>query len=431
VTVMSSVLQESQRILEPLRPLGRRFLQPFRPVKWVLNYLELPAAAKAERRRDRAGRPPDDPGIDVTIEATMAWLLRAQERSLSNDGGVARHYSLMTGWSSSYPETTGYIIPTLLTYANLTGREAVRLQAKRMLDWLVAIQLPTGAYQGGLIDSRPTIPVTFNTGQILLGLAAGVSEWDWPYRPAMRRAADWLVETQDSDGCWRQYATPFAAAGEKTYETHVAWGLLEAAKLEPDKPYGQKALANVRWALQFQRANGWLSHCCLTDPAQPLTHTLGYALRGIVEAYRFSRTPDFLQAACRTADGLLNALRPDGSVPGRLREDWSGSVPWICLTGCAQIALCWLMLYQETGDARYFRAGCQVNRFVRRTIRINGPEETRGAVKGSFPIDGGYGTYQYLNWAAKFVVDANLLERSLQRELGSPSMPERKASTCR
>jgi hypothetical protein len=261
--------------------------------------------------------------------------------------------------------------------------------------------------------------VTFNTGQILLGLAAGAHEWSDLYRPAMVRAADWLVATQDPDGCWRRYATPFAAAGEKTYETHVAWGLLEAARLEPDKPYGERALANVRWALGFQRPNGWLERCCLTDPVQPLTHTLGYALRGILEAYRFSHETSLLEAACRTADGLLTALKADGSLPGRLRADWSGSVPWVCLTGCAQIAACWLMLYQETGDPRYFRAGSGVNRYLRRIVRVDGPEDTRGAVKGSFPVDGDYGTYQYLNWAAKFFIDTNVLERTLHKGLES------------
>jgi squalene-hopene cyclase-like protein len=402
-----------------LRTLRQGVVKPLRPVKWVLNYLELPAAAKAERRQDRVGVFGEDPGLDRAIELSVGWLLRAQARSRSQDGGVARHYGLVTGWSSSYPETTGYIVPTLLDYARLTGDDTVRMSAKRMLDWLVAIQLPQGAYQGGLIDSRPPVPVTFNTGQILLGLAAGAHEWSVECRPAMRRAADWLVATQDPDGCWRKYATPFAAAGEKTYETHVAWGLLEAARLEPTKPYAERALANVRWALRFQRPNGWLEHCCLTDPSQPLTHTLGYALRGILEAYRFSREPSLLEATCRIADGLLSAMNADGSLPGRLREDWSGSVPWVCLTGCAQIAACWLMLYQETGDPRYLRAGCLVNRYLRRTIRVDGPDDTRGAVKGSFPVDGGYGTYQYLNWAAKFFVDTNLLERSLRQELKS------------
>ena len=36
-----------------------------------------------------------------------------------------------------------------------------------------------------------------------------------------------------------------------------------------------------------------------------------------------------------------------------------------------------------------------------------------GGVKGSFPVDGGYGTYEYLNWAAKFTIDANVKELAL------------------
>ena len=40
----------------------------------------------------------------------------------------------------------------------------------------------------------------------------------------------------------------------------------------------------------------------------------------------------------------------------------------------------------------------------------SGEDETRGAVKGSFPMDGEYGTYEYLSWAVKFAVDANVKE---------------------
>jgi hypothetical protein len=388
---------------------GRRLLRPLRS---VLSYLELPAAAKAERRRDLAGVPSTDPGIDRVLHETVGWLLRAQERSASQDGGVARHFSLVTGWGSSYPETTGYIAPTLLASANFLGDQSVRQQAKRMLDWLVSIQLPSGAYQGGPIDVQPVTPVTFNTGQILLGLVAGAREWGDPYRRAMRRAADWLVMTQDEDGCWRRFPSPFAEPGEKTYETHVAWGLLEAARLEPGRAYGDAAVANVRWALRNQRPNGWLERCCLTDAEQPLTHTLGYALRGILEAYRFTRDPALLQAARKTADGLLGAIGPDGFLPGRLREDWSAAVPWACLTGTVQIAACWFILYEETGDPQYRRAGCNGTGYVRRTVLLDRPDDLRGGVKGSFPVDGGYGAYQYLSWAAKFLVDANLLERA-------------------
>ncbi len=386
----------------------RSMLQPIRAMR---SYLQLPAAAKVEFWKDRSGLPVKDPGVERAIDEGVAWLCRAQDNSTSHDGGVARHFSLVNGWSTSYPETTGYIVPTMLACAKLRGDQHVRNRARRMLDWLVSIQFPEGGFQGGLIDSKPIVPVTFNTGQILLGLASGVREIGEEYREAMCRAAEWLVKTQDADGCWRKHPTPFAAAGEKAYETHVAWGLLEAARIEPNRSYIDTALANVEWALGCQQENGWIDKCCLTDPSQPLTHTLGYALRGIIEAYRFTKEDTLLDACQKTADGLLTAIRDDGFLPGRLDANWRGTVPWACLTGTIQIAHCWLILYQYTGERRYRDAAYAASQYVRRTMKANGPPETRGAIKGSFPVYGAYGTYQYLSWACKFFVDSNILEK--------------------
>ena len=69
------------------------------------------------------------------------------------------------------------------------------------------------------------------------------------------------------------------------------------------------------------------------------------------------------------------------------------------------------MLYLDTGDHRYREAAYATNRYVRRTMKVNGAAETRGAIKGSFPVNGQYGSYEYLNWATKFFVDSNMLER--------------------
>jgi len=174
----------------------------------------------------------------------------------------------------------------------------------------------------------------------------------------------------------------------------------------------------VRWALRAQRSNGWFENCDLTVPLHPLTHTLGYALRGVIEAHRFSRDRAFLDAAQLTARGLLSAQRPDGSLPGRLNQDWQPAADWSCLTGNVQIAHCWLMLHQVTGDAGYLQAGKAANRYVRRTIRFEGPDGVRGGVKGSFPVWGGYMTYEYPNWAAKFFIDSLMVEQDLE---GSPA----------
>ena len=386
-------------------------LKTFQRLKAAMTPEILPAVARAESSLERGdpGRP--DPGATAVIEACVDWLCTAQDRSASADGGIARDYSLITGWSTSYPETTGYIIPTMIDVATRQGREDLHQRARKMLDWCVDIQFDSGAFQGGKIDASPFVPVTFNTGQILLGLAAGAAAYgDARYRRAMQAAADWLRETQDADGCWRRFPTPFAAPGEKAYETHVAWGLFEADRVEPGQGWAQAGLRQIDWALTRQQANGWFASKCLANPALPLTHTIGYVLRGLIEGQRLSGRPDLLAAARRTADGLLPAIDESGRLAGHLDHLWRPASDYVCLTGSAQIGHCLLLLYGITGNARYRDAGLRLNAYVRKTVRLEGPAGIRGGVKGSFPMAGGYGRFQYLNWAAKFCIDANLLE---------------------
>lgn len=378
-------------------------------------HLSLPTAARKERKRDLARGLMADPGIERSVTEAIAWLCRAQDHSTTKDGGVASHYSLISGWASSYPETTGYIIPTFIAFAEKYSDEEIMMRARRMLNWLLKIQFPDGAFQGGRVDSRPIVPVTFNTGQILLGLSRGAAKFGEPYLESMHRAAQWLVNTQDRDGCWRKHPSPFVAPGEKTYETHVAWSLLEAARVGYEEKYVDAALRNIRWSLTKQHSNGWFEDCCVIDPSQPLTHTIGYAVRGVLEAYRYKRDISLLNAAYRTGDGLLSAVERNGFLPGRLDKSWRGTVSWACLTGSVQIAYCWLLLYLETDDDRFRDAAFLVNEHVRRTVTVDqDTPETRGAVKASFPVHGDYMPYVYLNWAAKFFIDSNMLEHTVR-----------------
>lgn len=387
-----------------------------RSIRSARAYQQLPERAKAEHNHDLTGQLGEDPGIEKAINAAISWIMRAQDNSASEDGGVARDFSLIDGWNASYPETTGYIIPTILSYSKITNDIKLRQRAKQMLDWLLTIQFEEGGFPGSVVGAEPVVPVTFNTGQILLGLASGTGEFGDEYRGPMRRTADWLAQTQDADGCWRKFASPFADPVDKTYDTHVAWGLFEAARIEPHAGYSDAAEANVKWALNLQRDNGWFEDCCLTDTDAPLTHTIGYALRGVIEAFRFTGDQFYLEKSRLTADALLDTVLEDGSIPGRLDSDWNAAVSWSCLTGCVQIAACWFLLYKSTGQDNYLAAARDVNQFVRRTIRIAGPRDIRGAVKGSLPVSGGYCTYEFPNWATKFFIDSNMMERAILAE---------------
>lgn len=367
----------------------------------------LAPAVREGASRDRSGLPTSDPGPDRAVEEGIGWLCRAQDRSASADGGFARHFGLVDGWAPSYPETTGYIVPTLLA----SGDSALQERARRALDWLVAIQMDSGAFQGGVVGDPNRAQVVFNTGQVLLGLVAGMRTFRTPaYAEAVRRAAEWLVTHQHPDGSWRRFGGPYAPPGPKTYHTHAAWGLFEAARVSARADWGDTALANVRWAMTHQRANGWFELCCLVHDDRPLTHTLGYALRGVIEAWKYSGDKTFLAAALTTADGLMRPLGPDGFLSGRLTPDWSPASGWVCLTGTAQIAECWLLLYEATGSEKYRDAALVANRFVRRTVRMDGNPALRGAVQGSFPVWGAYNRFLFPNWACKFMVDANRRE---------------------
>jgi hypothetical protein len=355
-----------------------------------------------------------DPGVRRAIRETTRWLCRAQDRSASTDGGVASHFDLGDGWANSYPETTGYIVPTMLECSRRLRDESLRRRARHMLDWLVSIQFADGAFQGGRVGTEPVVPVTFNTGQILIGLASAVREFGAEFTEPMRRAAYWLAATQEADGSWTAYPSPLTAPGAKTYEIQTSVGLLEAARVEANDGWAEAALANVDWALRLQTESGWFEDCDHDLHDQPLTHTIGYALRAVLEAYLFSGRQRYLDAARTTGNALVSVMREDGFIPGRLDQGWQGTVNWACLTGTSQIAECWLLLFEQTGEPSYRDAALTANRYVRRTVRRFGPGDVRGGILGSFPAHGGYCSDQLVNWAAKFFLDTHFREADLR-----------------
>jgi hypothetical protein len=285
-----------------------------------------------------------------------------------------------------------------------------------MVDWLVSIQFADGGFQGGTVGATPLVPVTFNTGQILMGLAAATQHLGQSYAEPMHRAAGWLVDTMDPDGCWRKFPTPFAGPGEKTYETHVAWGLIEAARMsDPDTAtrYSDAALHNARWAISKQHENGWFDCCCLVDPEAPLTHTIGYALRGLTEIFLYTGDQDILAAALRTAKSVSACVGSDGFLAGRLDSQWRAAADWACVTGSVQLAHSLLLLSREADNSSFVKPARAMLSYARRTVQLDGPIGVRGGVKGSFPVDGEYCSYEFPNWAAKFLVDALEAERSI------------------
>ena len=367
--------------------------------------------------KDKAGwaRPAPHP-IEKHLEAAASWLLRAQ--LATPDDGVAHSYDVRARrWLASYPETTGYIIPTLYDYARHFNAPQYADAARKMALWETSVQLPDGGVRAGTMEAQPVVPTIFNTGQVLFGWARAFRETgDVLMLSALVRAADWLVSVQDADGAWRSHVSPFAPGGIKSYNTRSAFGLVRAYEITREPRYLAAAKRNVAWAISRSQDNGFLPENCLTPAPNPLTHTLAYSIRGILEVAHATGREDWLKHARGMAERIARTQRPDGALPGRLDANWQPAASWSCVTGNAQMAINWFRLSRLTGAREFEWHAKRANRFNMTVHDIQADNEAiRGGVKGSHPINGEYMTWRYPNWAAKFFMDALMFERLGER----------------
>lgn len=381
----------------------------------------LSVARAAFRDATRSGDASDP---RTHLQETLQWIYRAQDTGA--DHGAARSYSLRqhrryecTGWLPSYPETTGYIIPTLYEVAHRLNDPEATTRAERMARWEAEIQLSSGAVRGGTVADEPS-PAVFNTGQVLFGWVAAARETgDSLFLQAASRAARFLVDAQDPDGAWRRGASVFARKGGHVYNARAAWGLALFARHAGDADALEAARRSAGFALANQLDNGWFGDNCLTDPDQPLVHTIAYAAQGVLEIGLLTEDDRLIAAARRTAIALQEVQRSDGFLAGRFDRHWQPTVRWSCLTGCAQVALVWDRLAELEGEPSFRQSADRAVRYVMSTQDLSSEDDgVRGGVAGSFPIWGGYGPYEYLNWAAKFHLDA-LLGRVTGRACGT------------
>src|SRR5258707_4987113 len=234
------------------------------------------------------------------LRSVIDWIFHAQRPS----GGIAAYYSFLTGYSESYPEVTGYIIPTLDDFGRPTGDLAARHAAYLATDWLLSLQMTSGAFPGGLhgLDSNPQPPV-FHTGQILQGLVRAHTETR--NAEIMERAVaagNWLAAIQQADGSWTGLAAYQGAA--HTYYSMVSWAVALLAAESRDPRHAAAAERNIDWVLAHVQPSGWIDGINLRGhPVYP--HFIAYVIQGSLECAILRRSDDAIQAAAKPAWGFL------------------------------------------------------------------------------------------------------------------------------
>ncbi|MDZ7859294.1 MAG: hypothetical protein U5O15_01270 [Candidatus Krumholzibacteriota bacterium] len=349
----------------------------------------------------------------IHLDEAAAWLCRAQD--FGDDDGVSYGVPFGGNFMPSYPETTGYIIPTFLKLSEHYNDEEYLARAVRMGDWEITIQMDSGAVVGGMVNSDPT-PAVFNTGQVLLGWnALYMKTSEKRFYNAARKAAEWLLKTQEDNGNWVKDNSVYSNADNTIYNVRVAWALCQFAILSGEDKYMKAGINNANYTLNHQTMNGWFHNCCLTDPDHPLLHTMAYTVRGLLEIGILCKMDNFIDSATTTAKSLISLMGEDGFIPGRINSKFQPAANYACLTGMAQTSIVWSKLFRITGAKEFKQSALTVNEYLVRHHDILSFKDTvRGGVVGSWPVHGEYGRFMILNWATKFFIDALLEEIELE-----------------
>jgi len=272
-----------------------------------------------------------------------------------------------------------------------------------LAEWLTSIQRSDGAFPGsyGKFDQQP--PVVFNTGQVLLGLIEFYIRMpELEIFNSSRRAAEWLVSVQDDDGAWRQFSR-----FQYSSNTRTAWALIWFGILFDDRSFIEAGKKNVKFALSLQQDSGYFLQNGFSDSEYAYTHTIAYAIRGILESALLTDNHQWMEAAERGYDLIVRLIEDDGRL-GEIDEKSHVNETFVCLPGNCQLSVIGSKLYILKNREEHKLSASKLLEFVRsKQLRSSDPS-VNGGITGSWPLRGKYNPFEIPNWGVKFFIDAIL-----------------------
>lgn len=359
----------------------------------------------AHRRTPTAPPALTEASLLAALSTAADWLSRAQDHS--GDGGLGS-FHLLHGWGRTYPETTGYAIPTLLALADRLHRPDLEERAVRAAETLLALQRADGGWQGGRVgEARES--VVFNTAQVVRGLLAlHHRRDDARYLDAAVRAGNWIIATQEPDGSWSR--SNFMGRA-RVYDSYVDAPLLLLHQVTGNEALRAVALHNLAWVVSQQRPNGWFADADNTvkHNDRPIIHTLAYTIDGLVECGELLGDGGWIDQGHAAGQVLRDRFLQQGRLNGRYDRRWRGSEHFIP-TGGAQLAIAWERLARHREAMAYREAAARMRALLVEVQRrsLEGPSDVHGALPGSFPLWGRYEKFAFPNWATKYFADALL-----------------------
>ena len=279
-----------------------------------------------------------------------------------------------TGLPESYPEVTGYYIPTLINWGE-------RELARTYTAWLCSIQHEDGAWY----DTEGKAPYVFDSAQILKGLLAA-KQLGMDVDDNIKAGCEWIISNINQKG---RLTTPtkdaWGAPGicSELIHLYCLSPLIEAGKIYNNRYYIDMADKVAKYYIDNYREDilgfGFLSHF--------------YAY--VMEALCDIGQTDLAREAMHNME---NYQHENGMVPAYK------DVEWTCSTGMFQLAITWYKLGELEKGNKTFEYAMQLQNesggwYGSYTMTDNPNPFDRNKCPDYFP-------QSEISWAVKYFLDA-------------------------
>lgn len=302
----------------------------------------------------------------------IQWII---DNSIDGEG-----ITVSTSYRKSYPEVTGYYIPSLIKW----GYQDL---AKKYAKWLCKIQKEDGSW----FDADDKNAYIFDSAQILKGL---LSSRDFlpEVEPFIIKGCEWILSRMNHEG---RLITPSTEAWgnnrdmcDEIIHIYCLSPLYDAGKVYGKEEYIDKANKIKKFYLETYREK--IMNFSL------LSHFYAYLMEALIDIGEIDMAKE--------AMSRIECFQEDnGIVPAY------NNVHWICSTGLFQLALVWFRLGNINRGKRAFEYACKLQNPTGGWFGSYLNEKYSGEDNNYFPEE-------EISWANKYFLDALYYKEKLEFE---------------
>lgn len=354
--------------------------------------------------------------IDQWLEFGVSGLKKAFDANT----GLLCSFRPSLGWCRPYPETSGYVLPTMLHVNNRLFDPELSLIIETIRNRIGEAQCLDGGFT--TCDNKETY--VFDTLAILDGLdrSGGI-----PPNIDLLKALEYLENMLTPDGFWNCRRLSDGIAMNTPVEWNSGFTYINIRGLRILQKLGEQmgsdiALRALDWVKRELSRSEWVDNQSnlrlgsFRGCSSIYTHPVGYIIEGLLDAIEcFPEESKWLwDTTVRIINGsILPYIKSDGFVPWENRFDGSVSeYAYVC--GVAQYASVLAKMYWRNRNPEYFSASKNCLMYVQNVIQATAfqyPEASGLSFQYAnkeYQFSEKYGVSQINIWTIKYFIDALL-----------------------